>query len=86
MNQLSKFSEIWIVDFEFKISEEGLPDVHCMLAREVHSQDLIRLSGSELKGRKAPPFDVGPGSLFVAYYSSAEFGCLISLGWALPAR
>ena len=36
MAQLSDFKEIWIVDFEFQISE-GLPDVHCMVAREARS-------------------------------------------------
>ncbi len=33
-----------------------------------------------------PPFDIGPTSLCVAYYSSAEWGCFRSLGWPMPAR
>ncbi len=33
-----------------------------------------------------PPFDVGERSLFVAYFSSAEWNCFLSLGWPLPVR
>ena len=42
MARLSDFKEIWIVDFEFQISEGGFPDVHCMVAREARSNRLIR--------------------------------------------
>ena len=34
----------------------------------------------------SPPYPTGPGSLFVAYYASAELGCHLALGWPLPAR
>ncbi|WP_231615985.1 DNA polymerase [Novipirellula artificiosorum] len=33
-----------------------------------------------------PPFDVGERSLFVAYFSSAEWNCFLSLGWPVPVR
>jgi DNA polymerase I len=29
---------------------------------------------------------VGPDTLFVAYYASAEIGCHLSLGWPVPER
>ena len=86
MAQLSDFKEIWIVDFEFQISEGGLPDVHCMVAREARSNRLIRAFREELLAADEAPFDVGNDALFVAYYSSAEFGCFLSLGWPLPAN
>ena len=34
----------------------------------------------------APPFPIGPDTLFVAYYASAELGCFRALGWPMPAR
>jgi hypothetical protein len=34
----------------------------------------------------SPPYDTGPGALFVAYYASAELGCHLALGWPLPQR
>ena len=86
MAQLSDFKEIWIVDFEFQISEGGLPGVHCMVAREARSNRLIRAFREELLAADEAPFDVGNDALFVAYYSSAEFGCFLSLGWPLPAN
>jgi DNA polymerase-1 len=33
-----------------------------------------------------PPFPIGPDALFVAYYASAELGCLRALGWPKPAN
>ena len=77
MAQLSDFKEIWIVDFEFQISEGRLPDVHCMVAREARSNRLIRAFREELLAADEAPFDVGNDALFVAYYSSAEFGCFL---------
>jgi len=35
---------------------------------------------------QGPPFSVDRNSLFVAYYASAELGCLLKLGWKLPER
>ena len=29
---------------------------------------------------------IGIGALFVAYFASAEFGCFLELGWALPVN
>jgi hypothetical protein len=33
-----------------------------------------------------PPFSVGPDALFVACFASAEMGCLLRLGWRMPAH
>jgi hypothetical protein len=55
-----------------------------MVARELRSGRLVRLWQDQLPAR--PPFDTGPGSLFVAFYSSAEWGCFLALGWPLPVR
>jgi hypothetical protein len=33
-----------------------------------------------------PPYPIDSGSLFVAFYASAELGCHLALGWPLPAR
>jgi hypothetical protein len=37
-----------------------------------------------LKAVAAPPLDTGPGTLFVAYYASAEMGCHLALGSVIP--
>jgi hypothetical protein len=55
-----------------------------MVAKEFRSGRVIRQWADELGS--APPFDVGPDILFVAYYASAELGCFLSLGWPLPVR
>lgn len=78
------FREIWCVDFEFQANDGNRPTVHCMVAKEVRSGRLLRLWADELGDE--PPFDIGPESLFVAYFASAEMGCFLSLGWELPAR
>ena len=33
---------------------------------------------------KAPPFDIGPDALFVAYSAWAEMTCFLTLGWKFP--
>lgn len=46
----------------------------------------MRLWGDQLQSLSEPPFSVGPDSLFVAYFASAELGCHLALGWPMPAR
>jgi DNA polymerase I len=82
---LLPFREIWLLDFEF----HGAPEkswVVCMVAREVHSGQVIRMWRDELVNLRKAPFDVGPDALVVAYYASAEIGCFLALGWPLPTN
>jgi len=80
---LANFDEIRFVDFEFSQPEGEKPAPVCMVARELRSGRVLRLWQHELS---EPPFSFGPESLFVAYYSSAEWNCHLALGWPLPAR
>jgi hypothetical protein len=56
-----------------------------LIARELLSGALIR---QWLDGEPAatPPYSIGPDSLYVAYYASAELGCHLALDWPMPAR
>src|ERR1700722_8685845 len=83
MEWLTHFNKIWLVDFEFCQPEGERPAPVCMVAREIRSGQLVRLWQHELS---EPPFSMGPESLFIAYYSSAEWNCPLVLGWPLPAR
>lgn len=80
-----EFREIWLVDFEFQAPPGERPRPLCVVAREYHSGRLVRhwLDG-EAAG--ACPYPLGADALLVAYYSSAEWGCHLALGWPLPAR
>lgn len=78
--------EIVVVDFEYGIDATGLPEVRCMVAHEIRSGRVFRLSREELLTCTAPPFTHGDGVVMVAYYASAEMGCFLALGWPLPTR
>jgi hypothetical protein len=80
------FDEVWLVDFEYAAVDGERPTVHCMVAIEFFSGTVLRLWADELQARRKAPFSVGPRSLFVAYYASAELGCFLALGWPLPVR
>jgi DNA polymerase I len=73
------FREVWAVDFEFSAPPGDRPSPICMVARELHSRREIRLFGAELTSLKRAPF--GTDALLVAYYSSAEIGCFLTLEW-----
>ena len=83
MDWLENFQQIWLVDFEFMQVDGETPIPVCMVAREFRSGQLVRLWQNELS---EPPYSLGPESLHVAYYSSAEWNCHLALGWPLPAR
>ncbi|TWT79426.1 DNA polymerase I, thermostable [Planctomycetes bacterium CA13] len=86
MDWLNRFDSVWLIDFEFSQPPGERPIVACLVAREFHSRKLLRIGMDELTTMKRPPFDVSERSLFVAYFSSAEWNCFLSLGWPVPIR
>ena len=84
MDPLKHYKEVWCCDFEFKADAGERPAVHCMVAYELRTGRVLKSWADELGDH--PPFSVGPESLFVAYYASAELGCFLSLGWPMPQR
>ena len=80
------FAEIWMTDFEFVVGSGETPRPVCMVAEEYWSGRQIRLWEDDLQRLHAAPFDTGPNACFVAYFSSAEFGCFLALGWPLPTN
>ena len=80
------FREIWYVDFEFRGDPGENPWVVCMVACELNSGRKIQLWRDELLVLRKAPFDTGPDAVLVAYYSSAELGCFLELGWPLPVN
>jgi DNA polymerase family A len=88
------FRHVVAVDFEFEFGghasfEEASrcgerPRPVCMVAKELRSGKTWRIWRGEFPN--APPFPIGPDSVLVAYYASAELGCFRSLGWPMPAR
>jgi DNA polymerase I len=80
------YKSAWCIDFEYVAGPGCVPDVVCMCARDLVSNQLIRLWKDELKLKPDPPFDVGADALFVAYTASAEMGCFLQLDWSMPAN
>ncbi len=78
------FERIYVVDFEFKANpgERQLPI--CVAYTEILSGETkaLWLEGTET----ACPYPTDEKTLFVAYFSSAEWGCHLSLGWSLPEQ
>lgn len=86
MDGLGTFTEIVTVDFEFR-SDDGETLVPiCMVAHEQKSGRVIRLNRAELLRLPESPFSVGPDSVMVAFFASAEVGCFLALGCPLPAN
>ena len=89
------FDAIVVCDFEYEVAggdyglQPGdLPVPLCMVAH-VLDENLrhvrtIRLWRGEFGS--APPFDIGPDTLFVAYSAWAEMTCFKLLGWPFPAH
>ncbi len=86
MAPLDCFDVIWFCDFEYRQPDGETPTPICMVAVEYRSGRLIRLWTDELRARSKPPFPIGPNSLFVAYYASAELLCFLALDWPFPVR
>lgn len=79
------FDEIWFCDFEFRAPAGDPPEPVCLAAQEWFSGREIRMEEDDLRRRRAPPYRCDRRALFVAYVATAELGCHLALGWALPA-
>jgi hypothetical protein len=58
------------------------PHPVCLVARDLRRGQEWRLWEGEFG--PLPPFPIGPDSLFVAFYASAELGFFRALGWPMP--
>jgi hypothetical protein len=63
-SKLSQFRTVWFVDFEFRALPGERPKAVCLVARELHSNKLIRQWLTEDVSHE-PPFDIGSDSLLV---------------------
>lgn len=80
---LAPYRAVWLADFEFNAPDGERPTPICMVARELHSGETLRLWADELTHS---PFTWAADVLFVAYYASAELGCFLALGLPMPTR
>jgi len=78
------FQELWAADFEFHGAPGERPTVVCLEALELRTGRRIHLWQDELYKLSAPPFPIDENSLYIAFFSSAEFSCHLELGWQLP--
>ena len=78
-----RFSQIWVLDFEYQELNGNHPVVHCVVAREVFSGQLVRqwLSGEV---DTHCPIPLGKDVLYVAYFATAELKCHLALDWPMP--
>jgi DNA polymerase-1 len=83
---VSNFANIVVCDFEYEAADGELPNVLCMVAyvldENLQHVRTIRLWRGDFGS--APPFDIGPDTLFVAYSAWAEMTCFMTLGWKFP--
>lgn len=86
LDWLGHFDAVWCIDFEFTAPLGEHPSPVCMVGRKFFTGRRLRIWQDELLAMREPPFPVGPRTLVVAYYASAELGCFLALGWPMPAR
>ena len=79
------YRAVWAVDFEFHCPPGERPRPLCLVARELRTGVRVCVWVGD-GAPAASPFETGPDVLFLAYYASAELGCVLALGWPFPAR
>lgn len=77
-----RFKKIYFVDFEYGSQPGERPEPRCLVAFELFSG--ITHRWWIYPGMSCPVEFCDPDALYVAYFSSAEFGCHLKLGWRLP--
>jgi DNA polymerase I len=83
---LSRYREVWLVDFEYAAPPGDRPIPICLVARELRTGQTLRLWQDDLRARDAAPYPTSSDALFVSFFASAELGCHRALGWPMPVR
>ena len=81
---MDRFPEVWLFDFEFATDADLRPLPVCLVARELRTGRVVRQWRDEFGA--SPPYPTDSSAVFVSYYASAEIGCHLALGWAVPER
>jgi hypothetical protein len=85
---LAQFKNIVAVDFEFEFGGHNAvgerPRPVCAVFKELRTGKTVQLWRGEFLFM--PPFPTGPQTLWIAFYSSAEWGCFKALGWPMPTN
>src|ERR1700761_6949175 len=82
--QLDRFAHISLVDFEFRAVNGNRPYPVCLVVKDYRSGCVRRYWRHDLLAMRSPPFPIGDADAMVAFYASAELGCMLELGWQLP--
>jgi DNA polymerase I len=78
---LSRFREVWAIDFEYIAKDGERPDPVCCCALELRTGRELRLWETELRLAGSPIPDDG---VMVAFSTPAELKCFRVLGWRMP--
>jgi hypothetical protein len=78
------FNHVVGLDFEFSAKPGERPEPICLVVGNMETGKTEKFWEDDLRGLKMPPFPIGPDSLAVAFYASAEMGCFQKLGWQFP--
>lgn len=80
------FKSVIAIDFEFYAPAGENPRPLCLVAKNFVTGETHRYWEDELVQMARAPFDVGPDTLCLAYYASAEMNCFLYLKWQNPSR
>jgi DNA polymerase-1 len=82
--QMSAFANITLLDFEFQAIGGDRPRPICLVVKDYGSGRVRKFWHDEMVTMRKCPFPSGPSDVMLAYYASAELGCMLEYGWALP--
>ena len=85
MVNTNPFERTIVLDFEFQGRAGDRPALICLAWQDLVSGQAGRIWLDD-KVHVDCPFNIGPDTLFVAYYAVAEMQCFLSLGWDLPVN
>jgi hypothetical protein len=78
------FEHVTAIDFEFYQPDGEVPAPLCAVAIDATTGKVSRWWQDQLYTFLAAPYPCGLRDLVVCFYASAEMGCHLQLGWALP--
>lgn len=81
---LSTYACVSLIDFEFQALNGNRPRPVCLVVKDLRSGEIRRYWRDELNALSRAPFPTGKNDLVVAYFASAEIGCILELNWDVP--
>jgi hypothetical protein len=77
------FRKIYEIDFEYCGKDGAIPEIVCMVVRDLETHEVALYWATDLYKMSDPPFETGEDVALITYFAPAEVQSMLALRWPI---